>query len=188
MTQALFFRSGAVTRLPIALSLCAALVACETTNDTSATEPPEPGVLAPTRNGPADAAPGTCWGKTVSPAVVERVSTQVQIKPAKVNPDGTIGRPPVYRTEEKQVIVTPRRDNWFETPCADVLTPEFIASLQRALSARGGYAGAITGTMDPATRRAVQAFQRADGPDSGVLTLAAARELGLIAVPRETTD
>lgn len=187
MTQAHHNTSGA-SRLPLALLLCAALMACDQTATAPGAEPPEPGVLAPTRDGPADAAPGTCWGKTVSPAVVERVSTQVLVKPAKINPDGTVGRLPVYRTEEKQVIVTPRRDNWFETPCPDVLTPEFIASLQRALTARGVYGGAINGVLDGPTRRAVEMFQQTDGPQSGVLTLAAARELGLIAIPRTASE
>ncbi|NNK16468.1 MAG: peptidoglycan-binding protein, partial [Sulfitobacter sp.] len=135
-----------------ALIVLSALAACDTTTSQgSVSARPEPGVVAPTRNGPEGAAPGTCWGRTVSPAVVERVSQRVQIKPAKVNPDGTVAELPVYRTEDRQIIVTPRKDNWFETPCPDVLTPEFISSLQRALQARGAYAGIITGVMDAPT-------------------------------------
>ncbi|KIN64516.1 Lipoprotein [Sulfitobacter noctilucicola] len=163
-------------------------MACDQTTPGTDDAPPEPGVLEPTRNGPPGAAPGTCWGKTVSPAVVEVVSSRVQIKAAKVNPDGTIGSPPVYRTKEEQVIVSPRRDNWFETPCPDVLTEEFVSSLQRALSARGLYGGAVTGRLDQATRDAVQAFQKSNGRDSAVLTVASARDLGLIAVPRTPTE
>ncbi|NUH66114.1 peptidoglycan-binding protein [Sulfitobacter sp. S0837] len=161
---------------------CAGLAACET--GSTVAPPPEPGVLEATRNGPAGAAEGSCWGRTVSPAVIETVTEQVQLQPAKVNPDGSIAKPPVYKTETRQEIVKARVDNWFETPCPDVLTPEFNKSLQRALQARSYYHGPITGEMDAATRRAVQRYQSQRGPDSGVLALKTARDLGLIAVPR----
>lgn len=173
---------------PLWLVLPVLLAGCETVAVDPADAPPEPGVAEATRNGPPGAAEGTCWGKTVSPAVVQTVTKQVQVRPAKVNPDGTIGAPPKYRTETAQEIVSPRRDNWFETPCMEVLTPEFVSSLQRALFARGFYAGAINGVFDPATKAAVQAFQRAQGSDSPVLSIKAARQLGLIAVPRQPSD
>ena len=171
-------------RILPALALAAGLAACDGATGSA----PEPGVFEATRSGPPGAAPGTCWGRTFTPAVVERVSERVEVKPAVVNPDGTIGALPVYRTEDRQVIVTPRRDNWFETPCPDVLTPEFISSLQRALQARGTYAGPVTGVMDAATRAAIRTFQAPGGPDSGVLSVESARLLGLIAVPRQPTE
>ena len=149
----------------------------------SGAEQPEPGVFAPTRSGPEGAPPGTCWGRTVSPAVVERVSERVEVKPAEINLDGTIAKLPEYQTVDRQVIVTPRKDTWFETLCPDQLTPEFISSLQRALMARGVYSAIITGVMDAPTRAAIEAFQRPTGPDSGVLSLQSARTLGLVAVP-----
>ena len=149
---------------------------------------PEPGVIEVTRNGPAGAPADSCWGKTFSPAVVQTVSKQEQIEPAKVNPDGTIGAPPKYRTTQTQKIVSPRIENWFETPCAEVLSAEFNATLQRALLARGLYSGPINGEMDARTRAAVQALQRIDGPDSGVLSLETARRLGLIAVQRSPSE
>lgn len=174
-------------RAPLILAICVGLTACDPAT-LGSVEKPEPGVIEATRNGPPGAAPGTCWGRTVSPAVIETVTKQVQVKPAKVNPDGTIGAPPVYRTEAQQQIVTERIDNWFETPCPEALTEEFNASLQRALSVRGYYIGEINGKMDAATRAAVQSFQRIDGPDSGVLALATARKLGLIAVERTPSE
>ena len=164
------------------LLACAGLAACEA--PTPAAVRPEPGVLEATRNGPAGAPEGSCWGRTVSPAVIETVTEQVQIAPAKMNPDGTIVKPPVYKTETRQDIVKARVDNWFETPCPDVLTLEFNRSLQRALQARGFYGGPITGEMDAATRAAVQRYQSKQGPNSGVLGIKAARDLGLVAVPR----
>lgn len=173
---------------PLWLVLPGLLAACDPAGFGAADAPPEPGVLAATRNGPSGAALGTCWGKTISPAVVQTVTTQVQVKPAKVNTDGTIGAPPKYRTETSQEIVSPRTDNWFETPCAEALTPELIATLQRALFARGLYAGSISGELNAETRAAVQTFQRPTGLDSPVLSLDTARKLGLIAVPRQPSE
>ena len=68
----------------------------------------------------------------------------------------------------------------FRVPCPELMTTDFIATLQRALAARSYYDGPITGRADPATRRAVQAFQRAQGFDSPILTLETAQKLGLV--------
>ena len=174
-------------RVPLWLAFFATLSACDPVALGQNTAP-EPGVVEATRNGPPGAAPGTGGGRTVSPAFIEPVTEQVQVKPAKINPDGTIATLPVYKTEAVQKIVAQRVDNWFETPCPETLTAEFNASLQRALAVRGYYIGQINGVMDAETRAAVQAFQRSDGPDSGVLSLAAARKLGLIAVERTPDD
>ncbi|WP_037971481.1 peptidoglycan-binding domain-containing protein [Sulfitobacter noctilucae] len=183
------FPAASLRRFSLLAIMIGGLAACDpAATGPDADAPPEPGVMEATRNGPAGAAPGTCWGKTISPAVIETVKTQVQIKPAQVNSDGTVGKPPVYSTENRQEIVTPRRDNWFETPCPDVLTAEFVSSLQRALKVRGSYAGAATGVMDDATREAILRVQQQEGLDSGVLSLKTARSLGLVAVPRSTTD
>ncbi len=167
-------------RAALSAILISSIAAC-TLPETS-TPLPEAGVAAPTRNGPAGAADGTCWGKTLTPAVLERVRERVEVSPAVINTDGTIAKPPVYRSEERQVIVTPRQENWFETPCEDVLTPEFVGSLQRALLARGAYSGPVSGTLDVETRAAVQAFQRQQGLNSPVLSVETARTLGLVAV------
>ena len=175
-------------RVPLWLILPLGLAACDLAPASQAEALPEPGVLAATRIGPEGAPPNSCWGKTVSPAVVQTVERQVQTKPAQINDDGTIGALPTYRTTTRQEIISPRVDNWFETPCAEVLTPEFIATLQRALSVRGFYAGGANGVYDGPTRAAVQNFQHADGPDSPVLSLAAARKLGLIAVARQVSE
>ena len=67
----------------------------------------------------------------------------------------------------------------FRVPCPENLTQDFIASLQRALTARGYYSGPITGKADPNTRAAVQEFQRSNGFNSPILTLETARRLGL---------
>lgn len=175
-------------RLLAAVTLISALGACEQTGSGTTAPALEPGVFAATTDGPEGAAEGTCWGRTFEPAVVERISQRIEVEPAKVNPDGTIAAAPVYRTQDRQVIVTPRKSNWFETPCQSVLSVEFVSSLQRALFARGLYSGPITGVMGAQTNAAIQTFQRGIGVDSPVLSIDSARALGLIAVPRDAAD
>lgn len=131
---------------------------------------------------PPDAPPGTCWGKVVTPAVIQTVTDHVLVPPADAPTDGTAAAPDVYETRTRQDIVQERDVTWFETPCRADQTPDFIASLQRALGARGLYRGAISGQMDARTHAAIRRFQMPDGLDSGILSLAAARKLGLVAV------
>ncbi len=148
----------------------------------------EPEVTRLFQAAPPGAAAGTCWGKTETPAVIETVTEQIMVQPAEILADGSIITPPIYRTETRQQIVKERRETWFETPCDHVLTPDFVQSLQRALAVRGHYRGAPTGEMDARTRAAVRRFQAPEGLDSGILSLAAARKLGLIAVERPVPD
>jgi hypothetical protein len=128
---------------------------------------------------------GRCYARDVAPAVIETVTEQTLVQPAQLGSDGSVLYPAVYRTEKRQKIVRPRKELWFEIPCEEDLTPDFIASLQRALAARGFYHGAVTGKIDARTRRAVRAYQRQFGLDSAVLSLAAARRLGLAKVGPE---
>lgn len=132
-------------------------------------------------DGPPGAEPGTCWGQDVTPAVIETVTEHVMIQPPELESTGTMRAPPVYRTESVQRILQEREEIWFRTPCEEDLTPEIIATLQRALAARGHYAGAASGRMDLATRAAVRSFQRGQGLNSSLLSLNAARQLGLVA-------
>lgn len=132
---------------------------------------------------PPGAAPGTCWGKKETPAVIETVTEQVQLSPAETDAAGQILRPSTYATVTRQVILQERVTTWYETPCADVQTPEFIASVQRALAARGLYSGPITARMDPRTRAAILRYQSPLGLESDRLSLDSARRLGLVATP-----
>jgi hypothetical protein len=129
--------------------------------------------------GPPDADPNACYGLHTRPAVIETVTEQVMVTPPELAPDGTVARSGVFQTETRQRIVEERQQIWFETPCQLDRDPEFIAALQRALQARGLYRGPINGEMTRRTLRAVQAFQAPQGLDSPVLSLAAARQLGL---------
>ena len=139
-------------------------------------------VIGVAPSAPANAPPGTCWSTTATPATIQTTTRQVLVQPATYDLDGNQVSTAQYKTETRQDIIEDRRETFFETPCDDVLTPAFIASLQRALMARGLYTGVQTGVLDPPTRAAIRAFQKPDGIDSGVLSLAAARKLGLVAV------
>jgi hypothetical protein len=166
------------------LPLLAVLAACQST--LPLTGPNEPEIVQTLQEAPPGAVPGTCWGKDVTPAVVETVTEQVVLQPAEIRNDGTVLEPAIYKTETRQAIVRERRITWFETPCASAQTPDFIASVQRALKVRGFYRGQITGEMNARTRAAVRAYQKPEGLDSGILSLAAARRLGLVVVDRPT--
>jgi hypothetical protein len=130
---------------------------------------------------PPGAKEGSCWGKHVTPAELETVTHQIQLQPAEIRTDGTVSAPAVYKTETSQRITKERRELWFETPCAPALTPEFVESLQRALKARGHFRGSVSGYLDLRTRSAIRKYQASQGLDSSILSLAAARKLGLIA-------
>lgn len=133
--------------------------------------------------GPPDAVPGACYGRDITPAVVETVTEQVMVQPPLLPEAGTQA-PATYRTVTDHRIVQNRRDVWFQTPCPVDLTPQFIASLQRALAARGHFSGVVTGQMDTATRHAVRRFQKGEGLNSDVISTAAAKRLGLVVYER----
>ena len=168
---------------PAALAvLIAALAGCSAAPVPDVQALREPDLAFMTQVAPPGAEPGTCWGKTTSPAVIETVTEQILLQPAQVSVDGTVITPAIYKTETQQRIVRERKETWFETPCPADMTPEFIASVQRALTVRDLYSGAISGEMDARTRAAVRRFQSPQGLDSGILSLAAARRLGLAEV------
>ncbi len=159
--------------------LMAAFAACSPvpTADVQALGKPDQAFL--TQVAPPGAAPGTCWGKTVSPALFETVTEQVMVRPAEIAPDGTVIASAVFETKTQQQMLRERQETWFQTLCSADLTPEFIASVQRALAVRNLYAGPVTGRMDSRTRAAVRQYQSAQGLDSGILSLTSARALGL---------
>jgi hypothetical protein len=130
--------------------------------------------------GPPNADPSACYANESTPAVIETVTEQVMLQPPQIGTDGTVREPGIFVTETQQRIVQERRELWFEIPCQlQRGDPEFIASLQRALAARGLYLGPATGVMNRRTMRAVRDFQSPQGLDSGILSLAGARQLGL---------
>lgn len=129
--------------------------------------------------GPPNADPQSCYGREIEPAVIETVTEQLLVEPEELDRDGNVRRPAVFVTATEQRIIEDRTETWFETPCAMEGNVEFITNLQRSLIARGHYTGAASGVMNRATVQAIQAYQQPQGLDSGVLSLAAARQLGL---------
>jgi len=130
------------------------------------------------------AGPG-CWATDTIPARLEPVLDEVVITPARTDAQGRVQQPAVIAQRERMVEVSAPEDRMFAVPCPELMDGEFIAALQRALAVRGLYAGAVTGAMDSPTREAVRAYQRPQGLDSGVLSLDAARHLGLVALGRD---
>ncbi|WP_425038402.1 peptidoglycan-binding domain-containing protein [Primorskyibacter sp. S187A] len=163
--------------VPLFLSACAfVLSGCMQNYD----EPARFTALEVSRIAPPPGAPAdSCWAQDVTPAVIETVTAQVIVSPAQYDETGQIIRPASYATETRQEIVEPRREIIFETVCATEMTPQFIASLQRALQARAIYLHEITGTFDPQTDAALRLYQRTQGRETGLLTIETAREFGL---------
>lgn len=169
--------------LSVVLAALVSAAACTASGEDPAKTPTYLGEPIVTRASPPDRTdPDACFGHEATPAVIETVTSQIMLRAAEIAPDGTVLSPATFRTDTRQEIVTPRREMWFETVCTADLTPEFIASLQRALEARGLYAGPIDGEMTAATRAAIRAYQAPQGLASPILSLAAARQLGLAEV------
>ena len=114
-----------------------------------------------------------CWANDATPAVIETVTNQIAESASAESDAG-------YRVEIQQEIVQPREKIWFRAPCPEALSPEVISTLQRALAARGLFAGDTSGSFDPATRAAIRAYQGPLGLNSDRLSLAAAQELGVV--------
>lgn len=129
--------------------------------------------------GPPEGPAGACWARTTTPAVIETTTEQVQLAPELRNPDGSLHTPAAYRTQTRQRLLQDREEVWFRAPCPADITLEYVATLQRALKARGLYLLPLTGALDPPTREAIRRFQAARGLDSPLLSLAAAQELGI---------
>lgn len=122
---------------------------------------------------------GDCWASDTTPAVIETITEHVLIRPELRDTAGNVTRPAEFETKTAQRLVQDRKMVWFAAPCAAELTVDFIASLQRALKARGRYFNAVTGVYDQDTGEAVRKLQAERGLDSPVLSLETAFDLGL---------
>lgn len=125
---------------------------------------------------------GACWGHDTIPAMIETVTETVLDQPEQRDKDGKVTRPASYSSTSKQRMVHDRAEVYIRTPCYDQLTPDTIATLQRALKARGYYQLPLSGELDPATMTAIRRYQADHGLDTPVLSLKAAEALGLVAV------
>ena len=166
------------------LSAAIVLAACTALPTPDVARLSEPGLTQTTALGPPNARSDACYGREITPAVTREVSDMVLVQPAQLRQDGTVLDPPIYRDEIRVEILRERKELWFEIPCDFETDAPFVANLQRALTARKLYSGPINGLYDARTRRAVRRFQQPEGLDSAILSLAAARKLGLVKIPR----
>ncbi|MFC2968801.1 peptidoglycan-binding domain-containing protein [Acidimangrovimonas pyrenivorans] len=162
---------------PFLLGLAAlGLAACSTASDPALTgDGPQPGarqslagaILRRTQPGPPSTVPGECWAHETLPAVIETTTEHVETAPGQ------------FETRSHQRIVRPREAVWFRRLCPAVMSPDVIATLQRALKVRRYYGGPVTGEMDAPTRDALRRYQSERGLASAIPSLAAARLLGV---------
>ncbi|MFD2174243.1 peptidoglycan-binding domain-containing protein [Rhodobacter lacus] len=129
---------------------------------------------------PGAGAPG-CYHEERRPAVVETITEHALVAPEKLDPvTGVVLEPARYNTITEARIVEGGERLWFRRVCDADLTPDRVVTLQRALAARGLYAGAGTGQIDAATRAAIRAYQSQRGLISPVLSQRAAEQMGVI--------
>ena len=135
--------------------------------------------------GPPKGPSAACWASDTTPAIIETVTEQVVISEEVRDAAGAVVVPASFETRTFQRMVQDREVVWFHAPCAADVTVNFVATVQRALKARGVYLQPVTGVMDAATGDAIRRFQATRGLDSPVLSLAAAKELGISATDRD---
>lgn len=155
-------------RLPLALAALCAATACTPSLD-AVGRLAEPAPIPILLSAPSDTDPNRCWHKATALAAPKT---------------GTGTGTGTKKSEPHQKIDLESPNFWFEIPCELRADTEFVATLQRALAARSLYGGPINGLYDDRTRAAVRAYQHPQGLESGVLSLPAARTLGLVAVLR----
>ena len=129
-----------------------------------------------------------CYSAQILPAVIETVTEQSLLTEAGLGPDGVVLTPATYQTRTQQRMITDRREVRFAVPCPGLADGLFIETLQRALKVRGLYSGPVTGEIDSPTARAIRRYQAPQGLDSSVLSLAAARQLGLVTLERDALE
>ncbi|MEP3345391.1 MAG: peptidoglycan-binding domain-containing protein [Litoreibacter sp.] len=150
-----------------------------------------PNTIMPVDMKPPSNIPGMCWGHIPGPQITQIVSDIIIATPAQIGPNGEELSPAIYREVTRPQTFNEGEGRWFTRTCDADMTPDFVMTLQRALSVRGVYRGDINGVLDQRTLRAVHKYQTPQGLDSAVLSLSAARQLGLIAVeiePAEASD
>lgn len=178
-------RARLLTRRAAPGLLSLALAACSPGQPHQPAEGPNPVAETiavqthPPKSPPAD----QCWGSDTLPAVFDKLTERGIVTPEVRDATGKLVRPATWGPVTRLRMVKDPTEVWFRVPCPSVETPDFWASMQRALKARGDYLQTPTGSYDAATALAVRRYQARHGLDSPVLSLAAAQDLGLVAVP-----
>ena len=136
--------------------------------------------------------------KVSTPAVTKVVTKRVVATPARSNTINipatykTINKtilvrpettrktviPATYKTVSKQVLVSPQSVKWMPVLCKSSMTIETISKIQRALTTRG-FNVPVTGSLDMATKSAVEAYQRKSGLIVSGLSMDTLKSLGV---------
>ena len=157
-----------------------ALAGCQETSGDAPKRAPPKTLLSEISRTPPAADSKNCYAQITTPPQVETVTDQVQVVPEQRDPKtGEITQPAIYREVSAQRMIEAGKPRYFRALCSSDLTPGFVTMLQRALAARDLYHGRVDGKLDPATGRAIAAYQAPRGLDSPTLSLRAAQELGL---------
>lgn len=109
------------------------------------------------------------------PAVYETITLQREVTPAQ---EETLVIAATYRTVEKRVVTGGGSVEWREVLCDTNTSPAKIKEVQQALNDKG-YAVPTDGDFGPATLKAMEAYQRANGLPVGYLTVRTVETLGV---------
>ncbi len=135
---------------------------------------------------------------SIIPAVSKTVTKQVVVEPPRVVEEiipaqyetvtvsklvtaayeERIDIPATYKTIEKRVVTGGGGLEWREVLCDTNTTSAKISEIQTALTA-AGYAVPVDGSFGPATLRAMESYQRANGLPVGYLTTSTVQTLGV---------
>ena len=110
------------------------------------------------------------------PAEYETIRVERLVSPAR---EEIIVIPATYRTVEKRVVTGGGTAEWRDVLCDAALTPRVMKDLQRSLT-EAGFAVEEDGVFGPATRTALEGFQREQGLGVGQLTFETLQALGVI--------
>ncbi|MEZ5998038.1 MAG: peptidoglycan-binding domain-containing protein [Hyphomonas sp.] len=109
------------------------------------------------------------------PAVYDTVTVQKMVAPAR---EETMVIPATYKTVEKRVVTGGGGLEWREVLCDTNASTAKIREVQQALSEKG-YTVPVDGAFGPATLKAMEDYQRANGLPVGYLTVSTVESLGV---------
>ncbi len=110
------------------------------------------------------------------PAVYKNITVTKLVQPAQVK---RITIPEAYSTVTKRQMVSPSKVVWKKVVCQSNMGTSTIASVQKALKAKGLYHGPIDGIYGTLTKQAVRAYQKQNGLAVGGLTHEVMKSLGV---------
>jgi hypothetical protein len=114
--------------------------------------------------------------KTITiPATYKTVEVTKLIKPETTQKTVI---PATYKTVSKQVKVSDQSVKWMPVLCKSSMTVETISKIQRALT-KAGFNTPVTGRLDEATKKSVEAYQKKNGLIVSGLSMDTLKDLGI---------